>query len=245
MKLSFHVLDPTTYQPMLGATFAAGDVQISIGGDAFADATNLPAYRQADSVTLDLILTEAESVEGAEIVLADQSDPVLWIGPNPILIDNAAAPLTLSQTENAVAGGLEGFEEHFDDTIAGLSQQIAGISVSGGISYVRRVHESLRVVRGDRHNGVDAPKLSFATDKEYDSKPVTLLIFDNSETVLAQGVGTADGEEVIIDDIQLEFESNQFSGNPLTAKLHYVIVAGTKETIRSGRCDVSFRPDID
>lgn len=135
-----------------------------------------------------------------------------------------------------------------DRNLAAVGDQmtidLTGIEITNSV-FLQTVFESLEVVRYDRHNGTEAPQLTWPTSKSYDNRPIKLLIFRNSETILAEGDGFADGNTATIDDIEILIDADKFTGNPLVAKLNYAVVAGTGETIRFGPCNVQFRPDID
>ena len=62
--------DPETLQPIVSPSVAQGDVVIEIDGQ-ISNLTNLPTSRSATSFALDVELTEAENVPGAEVRFFD------------------------------------------------------------------------------------------------------------------------------------------------------------------------------
>lgn len=196
-----------------------GEFLVSIDGGAPSPLTNTPQVI-AGTATPRATITAAESNGGSLLFIASGNES--W-APYEALFETGLATA---------------------DQVSELGDTIAALEVTRNV-HLQTVFESLELVRGDRHNGVNAPKLEWPTVKTYVLKPVKLLIFSGAETVLAEGNGVANGNTITIDDLQCEFASDLFRGNPLTAKLHYAVVAGTEETLRFGRCNVQFRPDID
>ncbi len=214
-----------SYDTLRSPTINTGDITVTID-QVTSNSTNQPTVDPEGVVTLEL--TDDEAVVGAVVSFRSQSG--LWRAVDFYLHE--------SGDDN----------QNFGELISALSNQInlqlSSLEVTRNV-FRQPVFERLDLVRGDRYNGVDAAKLTWSTgDRRYSNTPVKLLVFDG-EQLLAEGSGVADGDQITIDDFEAEFDADLFRGHPRSAKLRYAVVAGTKETLRVGRCHVFQRPDLD
>ena len=222
---------------------AIADLQTSLNTTLAALSTDVNALDSSQAI--------ADLQTSLDATLAALSTDVNAIDSSQAIADLQtslnATLAALSTDVNALDAG-QSLSDEFTQALAGLSDsinvQLSSLEVTRNV-FRQPVFERLDLVRGDRYNGMDAAKLTWSTgDRKYNQTPVKLLVFDG-EQLLAEGTGVADGNQVTIDDFESEFDADLFRGHPRSAKLRYAVVAGTKETLRVGRCHVYQRPDID